>query len=152
LFGEREATAKSSTSLRSSLTLVGAALFAKAHAMPEAPINLSQQTPQTVLISDSQRTGKGLAVNRSPRVAAAVAAATVGIVFAPAVPALAHPHAPGKPASPGMSNGSSTNPNSRPNVGPPRNGPKTPRGGIFDDIKDRFVNFFTNRVHPPFHG
>jgi hypothetical protein len=94
LFGEREATAKSSTDLRSSLTLVGAALFAKAHAMPEASINLSQQTPQTVLISDSQRTGKGLAVNRSPRVAAAVAAATVGIVFAPAVPALAHPHPP----------------------------------------------------------
>jgi len=61
--------------------------------MPEASISLSQQTPQTVLISDSQRTGKGLAVNASPRVAAAVAAATIGIVIAPA-PALANPHAP----------------------------------------------------------
>jgi len=120
--------------------------------MPEASINLSQQTSQTVLISDSQCTGKELAVNRSPRVAAAVAAATIGIVFAPAVPALAHPHAPGKPGSPGQSDGSSTNPDTRPNVGPPRNGPETPRGGIFDDIKDRIVDFFTDRVHPPFHG
>jgi hypothetical protein len=123
--------------------------------MREASINLSQQTLEAMLISDSQCTGKGLAVNRSPRVAAAAAAATIGIVFAPAVPALAHPHAPGNPGSPstpGLSNGSSTNPDSRPNAGPRRNFPETPRGGIFDDIKDRIVDFFTDRVHPPFHG
>jgi hypothetical protein len=80
-------------------------------------------------------------VNKSPRIAAAVVAATVGIGLAPAIPAMANPNPYGhtQPQKPGASSpqkpGSS---NPTPGVN------ETPRGNIFDDIKNFFQRNFVS--------
>lgn len=72
-------------------------------------------------------------MNKSPRIAAAVVAATVGIGLAPAIPAMANPDAHGhtQPQKPGSSNPT-------PGVN------ETPRGNIFDDIKNFFQRNFVS--------
>lgn len=80
-------------------------------------------------------------MNKSPRLAAAVVVATVGIGFAPAIPAMADPDTHGhmqphlhglfSPPNPGSSN-------SAPSVN------ETPRGNIFDDIGNFFKRVFVN--------
>jgi hypothetical protein len=87
-------------------------------------------------------------VNKSPRIAAAVLAATVGIAMAPAIPAMANPDAHGQqPPKPGTSSPQKPGPSSPKQPGSSNPGPgvnESPRGNIFDDIKKFFQDNFSN--------
>ena len=100
-----------------------------------------QQTPALARnAGDKQDKERGL-VYKSLRIAAAVVAATVGIGLAPAIPAMANPdaHGPTQPHRPGAS--SPQKPGSS-NPAPGVN--ETPRGSIFDDIKNFFQRHFVS--------
>jgi hypothetical protein len=80
-------------------------------------------------------------VNKSPRVATAVLAATVGIYCASAIPATADPDVHGhlQPHIPGLfshTQDGSSNPNAAVS--------ETPRANIFDDIGNFFKKIFVN--------
>ena len=75
-------------------------------------------------------------MSKSPRLVAATVAATVGIVLAPAAPAMASPfwHHDRGPS----------NPTPSVNDTPRGNALDTPRGNIFDDIGNFFKKVFVN--------